>query len=89
MKKRLYKRVITSAKRLLDRLDRLEPPIVGNEYVTANCSCVLGNAFLELRDDKRALSYHMRDYRTGAELYDFSAHVLQTRSFQPDVDVSF
>ena len=80
MKKRLYKRVITSAKRLLDQL---EPPILGHEYVTANCSCVLGNAFLELRDDKRALSYHMRDYRTGTELYDFSARTCVTNSFFP------
>ena len=68
MKKKLYKRVVQTAKLLLERLERLVPPVAGHEYVAANCACVLGNAFLELRDDKRALAYHLKDYRTGAEL---------------------
>ena len=67
MKHKHYNRVIKAAKQLTDELNKLAKPLPGQEQVLANCACLLGDAYLEKRDDKRALAYHMQDYNIGTE----------------------
>ena len=64
-----YSYVIMYATRLISDVRRMTKRVPGKESIIANCCSVLGNAYLETRDDKKALSFHMEDFRLGDELY--------------------
>ena len=63
-----YNCVIVYATRLITDVKRMERRIAGKESIMANCFSLLGNAYLESGDHKKAASYHMQDYRIGEEL---------------------
>ena len=63
-----YMYVAIHAKELISDVKGMQKRFPGKESIVANCCSILGNAYLEMRDDRKALSYHMEDFRLGDQL---------------------
>lgn len=69
MEKTQWNRAIESAKKLIEHIGKMERKIPNRESVIANIFSLIGNAYLELGDDKKALAFHLKDLHLSSELY--------------------